>query len=153
MAQTTAQVSQACSKIEVSFDNCVTFTDISGVSQSIEGLEQKRMSGEADTCDGDYALITTGKREPIEATVNIVYTETDAEGYEIVREQFELNGCNVPLCLRYTPRGGEEGYEQLTINGKLIGFTYPMSDASSGDPITASFVVKGGYISTTIKAS
>ena len=153
MAQTTAQVSQACSKIEVSFDNCATFTDISGVSQSIEGLEQTRMSGEAYTFDGDYALITTGKREPMEVTVNIVYTETDAEGYEIVREQFETSGCNVPLCVKYTPRGAGAGNEAITLNGKLIGFTYPMSDASSGDPIVAAFVIKAGYASTAIIAS
>jgi len=153
MAQTTAQVAQACSKLEVSF-NGTDYTDISGVSQSITGLSQTRATGEAYTFDGDTALITAGKRQPMSAKVAVVYTETDAEGYEIVREQFETAGCNVPIWIRYTPRGTGAGHEQLTLGKcQLESFDYPSSDASQGGPIIAGFTAKAPSVATTLVAS
>jgi len=90
MAQTTYQVPMACGKLEISPD-CqeASYIDISGVSQSVAGTEQGRMSGEAYTFEGDTALIAGGKREPLELEFVIVYTETDAEAYEQVRAIFE----------------------------------------------------------------
>jgi hypothetical protein len=153
MAQTTAQVSMGCGKLEISSDN-VTWTDISGVSQSLSGTEQTKMSGEVYTFDGNGPLIGGGKFEPLEIEVSIVYTETDAEGYELVREIFETAGCDVEFYLRWSPRGGNAGDEVITTgNSRLTSFTYPPLDASAGGPIMAGFKVKAGALNTTIKAS
>jgi len=153
MAQTTAQVSMGCGKLEVSTNN-TDWTDISGVSQSLEGTEQTKMSGEVYTLDGNGPLIGGGKFEPLEITVNIVYTETDAEGYELVREIFETAGCDVAFYLRWSPRGGGAGHEQITTgNSRLTSFTYPPMDASAGGPIMAGFSLKAGTVTTTIVAS
>jgi hypothetical protein len=153
MAQTTDQVSQGCGKLEISYDN-VTWTDISGVSQSVTDTSQTKMSGEVYTLDGNGPLIGGGKFEPMELTVAIVYTETDAEGYEIIRERFETAGCDVAFYLRWSPRGGNAGDEQLTTgNSRLTEFTYPAMDASAGGPILAGFKLKAGYVTTTIVAS
>ena len=153
MAQTTAQVSMGCGKLVVS-DDGVTYTDISGVSQSLEGTEQTKMSGEVYTLEGNGPLIGGGKFEPLEITVNIVYTETDAEGYELVREIFETAGCDVEFYLRWSPRGGNAGDEVLTTgNSRLTSFTYQPMDASAGGPIMAGFSLKAGYVTTTIEAS
>lgn len=153
MAQTTAQVSSGCGKVEVSIDNS-TWTDISGVTNKVDGLEQSRMSGEVYTLTGDTALIGGGKREPIEASVAIVYTETDAEGYQVIRQWFETTGCDNPFYLRYSPRGGAAGDEQITTSeGRLTSFIYPPLDAGSGDPIMCGFKAKFPGVTTTIVAT
>ena len=155
MAQTTAQVSKGCGKVEVALDGLgVTFTDISGVAMTVSDVEQTKISGEAYTIEGDGALIGVSKREPMEITVGIIYTETDAEGYEILREHWETAGCNNPIWLRWSPRGGDAGDEQLTTGkGFMTSFTYPDLDASSGDPISCGFKIKCGTVTTTIVAS
>jgi len=152
MAQTTGQVPQACGMIEISTD-CVTYTDVSGVFQSVQDTTQARKSGEAYTFEGDKAIVAAGKREPMELTFVIVYTETDAEAYEIIRTRFEI-ACGGKLCVRYTPRGSGEGKEQITTDeGIITSFTYPPMDASAGGPIMAGFKLKAGGVTTTVKAS
>lgn len=152
MAQTTDQVPLACGKLEISDDN-VNWDDISGESQSLEGTEQARMSGEAYTLDGDTAILAAGKREPLELEVTIVYTETDAEAYETVRKLFE-EACGGDIYLRWSPRGGDAGEEQLTTGkGIITSFTYPPMDASSGGPIMAGFTMRVGSVTTAIVAS
>lgn len=152
MAQTTGQVPQACGKVEIS-TNCSDYTDVSGQFQSVADTTQNRKSGEAYTFDGDTAIIAAGKREPMELTFVIVYTETDAEAYEVIREQFET-ACGGDLCVRYSPRGGDAGEEQLTTaTGILTSFTYPPMDASAGGPIMGGFKLKTASLSTAIVAS
>jgi len=154
MPQTTNQVALGCGQLELSTDSCGTWTDISGESQSIGGTEQGRMSGEAYTLDGDTALVGGGKREPLELMVVIVYTEADAEAYELAREAFETTGCGGDVCLRWSPRGGNAGDEQLTsAEGILVNFIYPPMDASTGGVIMSGFTVKAPSIATTIVAS
>lgn len=155
MAQTTAQVSKGCGKVEVALDGLgVTFTNISGVANTVSDTEQTKITGEAYTIEGDGALIGVGKREPMELSVAIVYTETDAEGYEVLREHWEAAGCDGPLWLRWSPRGGNAGDEQLTTGkGFMTAFTYPDLDAASGDPIMCGFKIKCGSVATTIVAS
>ena len=155
MAQTTAQVSKGCGKVEVALDALgVTFTDISGVANTVSDTEQSKISGEAYTIEGDGALIGVSKREPLELSVQLVYTETDAEGYELCRDHWETAGYNNPIWLRWSPRGGDAGDEQLTTgSGRMTAFTYPELDASSGDPIMCGFKIKVGSVTTTIVAS
>ena len=156
MAQTTAQVTQSCGQVEISTNvDCSSWYDASGEVQSVTGMDQTRMSGEAYTLAGDVALLGGGKREPIELEFAIVYTETDAEVYERVRTLFELPGyCGFPFCVRWSPRGGNAGDEQLTTYlGVLTGFSYPPLDASSGGVIMGAFTVKTAYITTAIISS
>jgi len=153
MAQTTNAVAMACGKLEISINNA-DWTDISGESQSVEGTEQTRISGEGYTFDGDTAIIKGGKREPLELTIVIVYTEEDSEAYEVAREIFETEGCGTDFYVRYSPRGGNAGDEQITTGtGSLISFTYPPMDATAGGPILAGFTVKAPSMITTIVAS
>lgn len=155
MAQTTNSVAMACGLLEISLDGeCAVYTDISGESQSVEGTEQTRISGEGYTFSGDTAIIKGGKREPMELVFVIMYTEEDAEAYEIVRESFESAGCGVTTCVRWSPRGGNAGDEIITTgSGVLTSFTYPPMDATAGGPILAGFTVKVPSVATTIVAS
>ena len=74
MPQTTGGLSAVNAQVEVS-TNGSAWTDISGSSNKVEPSGGERQSGEAYTHDGDVAIITGGKREPIELTLSFVYTE------------------------------------------------------------------------------
>ena len=153
MAQTTGAVAQACGKVWTSTDG-VTYTDISGNTQSVEGTEQTKITGEAYTFTGDTAIVKSGKREPMDLAFVIIYTETDAEAYQQVRAQFEATGCGPNFYVRWSPRGGNADDEQLTSAvGVLTSFTYPPMDATGGAPILAGFTVRVPGVTTTIIAS
>lgn len=143
MAQTVNSIPLACGHLEASFtSDCASWTDISGEDQSVSGTEQARKSGEAYTLDGDCAIIQGGKREPQELVFAIVYTEAAAEAYSLVRTQFEIS-CGGPLCVRWSPKGGNLGDERITtVAGVITEFTYPPMDASAGGPIMAGFKLK-----------
>lgn len=151
--QTTASVSQSCGKVEISINSGVSWIDISGETQSLDQPEATRMTGEAYTLAGNGAIIKSGKVEPIDLVFKILYTETDAEAYQQIRNVFEATGCNNRLDVRWSPRGGSADDEQLTAYGPLTSFLYPNLDASSAGPIVGGFTVRTGSISTAIVAS
>lgn len=140
----------ACGLLEVSFtSDCASWTNISGEDQTVANTAQTRKSGEAYTLDGDTAIIQGGKREPIELQFAIVYTEEALEAYTLIREQFEAAGCGDPLCVRWSPKGGNAGDERIvTPAGIIISFTYPPMDASAGGPIMGGFTLKVSGTST-----
>jgi len=153
MTQTTDQVSSGCGMVEISTDNA-SWTDISGVANTVTDNEQNKIHGEAYTLEGDGALIGAGKKEPLEVNVQIVYTENDAEGYEILREHWDQEGCDNPIWLRFSPQGGDAGDELLTSGeGRMISFTFPQLDAADGNPIMSGCKIKVPGFTTTIIAS
>jgi hypothetical protein len=132
---------------------CASWTDISGSSQSVAAPEQARKSGEAWTFDGDNPIVQSGKREPIEIVVEIIYTETDGEAFEFVRGEHESDGCDNHLCLRYSPGGNDAGDALYTTSrGVLTNFIYPPMNASEGGPILAGFTLKVAGITTSVVA-
>jgi hypothetical protein len=139
MTQTVDALSGTNLLIEVSADN-TTWTDISGASNSIEPGDQTRQTGVVFTFSGDTAIITSGKREPMDITVKAVYTETTGEAFEVVRAIHEGTG---EIYIRWAPRGGTTGDAQYTsAKGVLSAFTYPGSAADDAKPIMAGFKVK-----------
>lgn len=152
MAQTTGAYSNACAQVEISTDG-LTFTDISGSTQSVSGTEQSKMSGEAYTFDGKGAIVKGGKFEPLELAFAIVYTEVLTEAYELARAVFEQAGCEIEVWVRWSPGGGGVGTNQLTAHGPVTAFTYPAIDASTATPIMGGFTVKTGAITTAVIAS
>ena len=91
MAQTVVGMSGVNALLQVSADGS-TWTDISGSANQVSATEQTRMSGEAYTFEGDYAVVTAGKREPVELAVRVLYTEEAAESFETVRADGEATG-------------------------------------------------------------
>ena len=151
-AQTTAKVSMAAGMVEVG-TNGSDWSEISGQAQSIEVPAQVRKSGEAYTFTGDTALVAGGKREPVEVTVKILYTEEAAEAFEIARAEFEADDGD-DFYVRWTPSGGAAAdFVFSTGAGELVSFEYPPMDASSGDPILCSFTVKCAAITKSAVAS
>jgi hypothetical protein len=153
MAQTTNAVAQACGQVEIGTDGA-SWTDISGVTQSFTPGAQTLISSEAYTLDGDTAIVKGGKREPMESEFVIIYSETDAEGYEQARAIFESSDCGNVAYVRYSPQGGDANEEQLTSGeGTIISFTYPPLDASAGGPIVCGFTIKHNGFTTAIVGS
>lgn len=153
MAQTTNAVAMSCGQVEISSDG-VSYTDISGETQSMTPGAQTLMSGEAYTLDGDTPIVRGGKREPMESEFVIVYTEADAEAYEQARAIFEASDCGNVIYIRYSPQGGAANQEQLSSGqGTIISFTYPPVNAGEAGPILAGFTVKHNGFTTTIVAS
>jgi len=154
MPQTTACVPLACGYLAVARDAaCASWQDISGSSQSVAAPEQARKSGEAWTFEGDNPIVQSGKREPIEITVEIIYTETDGEAFEYVRGEHESAGCDNHLCLRYSPGGNNPGDALYTTGrGVITNFIYPPMNAAEGGPILAGFTLKVPWIDTSVVA-
>ncbi|MFA6204341.1 MAG: hypothetical protein WC710_14280 [Gallionella sp.] len=141
MAQTTTQVSGVDVMIEYSSDG-TTYIDISGTTNKVDVGPQDRAVGSAFTFDGDGALLTYGKRQPIDITFTIIYTETaTTEAFEVLRARHETTDGAV-VYLRWAPIGTGTGKNEYNTGAaKLKLFQYPPVDAGSGDPILTTFTV------------
>lgn len=147
--QTTGALSARNATIEISNDGA-TWSDISGFANSVEPSGGNRQTGEAYTLDGDTAIITSGKREPLEIQVNIVYTEGTTDPFETVRAAYEA-GTN--LYVRWAPKGGQSGEFRFTADaGPLAEFQYPVTTASEAAPIMAGFKVKTAKVTKAVVA-
>lgn len=126
MAQTTSALAMTDGTIEVS-TNGSSWTDISGSGSTVEPGDQTRQSGEVYTVSGDTAIITGGKREPLELEIKIVYTETAGEAFEVLRAIHEA--APGTIYVRYG-RGGSGSFLFTSAKGVLTSFVYPplMSD-------------------------
>lgn len=149
--QTANYMPMSNAKIEISA-NGSTWTDISGETNTVDPGDQSRTNGEMYTVAGDTAVVTAGKREPLEITVKVIYTEATGEAFEVVRAIHETAGG---VCyLRYAPKGGATGDAQYTsAKGVLIALTYPSTDAGDGKPVMAGFKVKTPSLTRALIAS
>ena len=140
MAQTTAAESARNAVIEISSDGS-SWTNISGVANTCSPGDGSRMTGEANTFDGDGTIVVAGKLEAQESTLKIIYTE-DGTGYEVLRGYF--NSANSTLYLRVSPRGSTSGYYRHTsAKGVITAFPqFADLDASSGDVMAIEMTVK-----------
>jgi len=149
MAQTTGGISFKSNKIEIS-TNGTTWADISGFANSVSVDGGDRQTGEAYTYDGDTAIIAIGKREPVEVTVRVVYTEGTGDPFETVRAAYE-GGTN--LYVRWSPKGGTAGnFQFATGAGYVTAFGYPVGEAGSGDPVLVEFTVMAASITKSAVA-
>jgi len=119
---------------------------------SLDAPEQTRMSGETYTLDGDTAIITGGKREPMELAYSIVYTEEMSEAWDEAQGIFETIGGD-DVYVRWSPGGGDVGDWQFTSDkGVLAGLTYPGTNAGEGGPIMTGFKVKTAKVTQAVVA-
>lgn len=147
MAQTTGGMSMKDCSLEYS-TNGSSWTDISGFSNSIEPDGGDRKLSETYTMDGDTAIITKGKREPIDLKVRIVYTEGGSDPFEVVRAIHEAGS---DFYLRWSPKGGDSTEFMYTSPaGAIQSFPYPGGDTGSSDAIMTEFVLKVPYVTKSV---
>lgn len=146
MAQTTGAVSGAAATVSIYVTSA--YVDISGSSQSIDAVTASVVTGDAYTFDGNYGIITVGKYEPVEVTVNILYTETAAEAFQSVRALFEARTATQLKWLPLGAASGADQYETKTL-GYIVSMDYPPIDASSAGPVMVSFTLRAPGITYT----
>ena len=146
MAQTTGSVSGAAATVSIYVTSA--YVDISGSSQSIDAVTASVVTGDAYTFDGNFGIITVGKYEPVEVTVNILYTETAAEAFQSVRALFEARTATQLKWLPLGAASGADQYETKTV-GYITSMDYPPIDASSAGPVMVSFTVRAPGITYT----
>jgi hypothetical protein len=131
MAQTTASTSARNAVIEISADGS-SWVDISGVANSCSPGDGTRMTGTANTFDGDGTIVVAGKLEAQESNLKLIYTE-DGVGYEVLRGYF--TSTNSTCYLRVAPNGATTGnYRHTSAKGVVTKFPqFAELDASSGD--------------------
>jgi len=152
MTQITGGFSTADAKIEISA-NGSSWTDISGSTASVGEAEQARKTGSKYTHSGDTAIVTAGKREPFEIPVAIVYTEGTGDPFEVLRAAFEAAG-GTAYYFRWSPKGGAGGEFQYATPAAIIsGFTYPGTDAESGEPSMCGFKILTPYVTKSVVAT
>ena len=129
--------------VEVSFnpgEATPTWDDISGDANTVEPSEQARMQGETYTFDCDVGLLTTGKREPVEVTVNVIYLDVVDSVDDKRDAAFKAND---KIAVRWFPSGKEVGNWLFELNPALISALQdPSMDAGSADPMVATFTVR-----------
>jgi hypothetical protein len=86
MAQTTVAVTGAAATVSIYSSGA--YVDISGSSQSVDVATAKVVTGDAYTFDGNYAITTIGKYEPVEVKVNILFTEAATEAFILLNTLF-----------------------------------------------------------------
>lgn len=146
MAQTTTAISGAAAQVWIYSSGA--YVDISGSSQSVDAVTATITTGEAYTFDGNYAVLSDGKFEPVEVTVNILYTETAGEAFQLARAIFEGKTATQIKWLPLGSTSGADQYETKTV-GKITSFDYPAIDASSAGPVMVSFTVRAPGITYT----
>jgi len=160
MAQTTVAMSSKNGVVEYSLDGS-TFVLISGTANSVTVSGGDRKSGEAYTADGDTALIVSGKREPLEVTVKVLYTEAAStpNAFEDLRTVY-LSGAGA--CVRWSPTAytavGSNRYTTASTAGTaavgvITKFNFPSLDFASGDPIMVEFTVRCSAILSEEKSA
>lgn len=152
MTQTVGALSSAVGKLEIGTNGTV-WSDISGSVMSLDPPSQARMSGETYTLDGDVAIITGGKREPLELAFSIVYTEVSDEAWDKAQAIFEEIGGE-DIYVQWSPDEGGVGDWLFTSDkGVLTSLKYPGFDASSGEPKLLGFTVKVPQVTQTVISS
>lgn len=150
MAQTTGATSMRNCVVEYSTNT--SWVDISGVANAVNPSGYERESGEAFTGASDDAVITIGKNSPLELEVMVVYTESSAEGFELLRA---IKDAGTPLRIRWAPKGiGTTGnFKWTTGTGYLTAAPPPGGELGGGAPILSTIAGKfpnvTGVASTT----
>jgi hypothetical protein len=143
MAQVTGTFPQSCGEVEISSDY-TTWEDISGETASVQDTSQSRMSGETYTLDGDTAILGQGKREPMQITLTIVYTEAADEAFRKFAKEFEAAECGDDMWMRWSPGEGIGDYKYTTDENysHIVEFEYPPLDATTAGPIVCRVVLR-----------
>lgn len=148
MAQTTGAITFEDCKVEISA-NGSTWTDISGMSNSIGVSGGDRQTGETYTFDGEFAIVRRGKAEPLDIECRCVYTETANEAYAIIETAYE-GGSD--LYLRWSPKGGLSTNYQFAAQGVVVSPPYPTGEAGNGEPVLFTLNMKVGRVTRSVIA-
>lgn len=145
MPQTTGAVSGAAAAVSVKI-GAGAYVDHSGWTQSVDVTTASIVNSEAYTFDGNNAIILMGKEEPVEVTVNFLYTEVAAELWELAEAAFQAQSL---VQVKWEPRGTSGKQIETLAGGYITSIDYPAVDASSAGPVVCSLTVRAPGITYT----
>lgn len=141
MAQITGALSAVNAAVQYSANGSSWSSDMSGSGCKVTVGDGSRMSGAKYTFDGDVAIVTYGKREPIEITFAMVYTEGASDPYKTLRDLHEAED-GTAIYMRWIPKGLTVSNFVNTVGPvKITNWKDPEVDAESGDPLLFEFTV------------
>jgi hypothetical protein len=143
MPQTSTAMNTVNAVVELSTDG-TTWTNISGSTNKVDVSPVTVDSGMAATLEGDFKIVTSGKINPVEATVTCLYTETASEAAAILESRRSTRPPTI--YFRYTPGGsnGEYRYKAANSTGntaaaRITEFPSVSVDAGNGGPQMITF--------------
>jgi len=137
MAQTTGAVSGVATAVSLKVAGG-SYADYSGQAQSIDAVTATRASSTAFTFDGDHAIILLGKEEPVEVTINFLYTEVALELWEIAEAAFQAGST---VQVKWEPKGTTGKQIETVAGGYITSITFPAVSAQDAGPVIASITV------------
>lgn len=133
MAQTTSGKSARNAVVEFSVDGS-SWTDCSGVANTIKWDGGERETGNTHTFDGDTPVHTRGKRGESTAVLSAIYTEASGE---VARQAHSAWKNGTDFYLRWAPLGNTTGNIRYTTTaGTVKNPVVPTEvQADSGDAL------------------
>lgn len=126
--------------------NSGAFAEICGEANSISMSGGDRDVGEFKTYCGDTPIVLPGKRNKIQVTLHIAYTEGLSDPFEVARLAYENKGTHYQV--RWIPRGNASGNFRYTTdaNSFVSSAPYPMGAADSADITAFDVTVECAYV-------
>lgn len=148
-SQTTAAINFTDAAIAVSI-NDGAFEEWCGEANAISMSGGDRDIGEFKTYCGDTPIVLPGKRNKIEITLHVAYTEGAADPFEVARQAYENKGTTFEL--RWRPRGDTVGnFQYVTDENSFVSSApYPMGAADSADIVAFDVVVQAAYVTKSV---
>jgi hypothetical protein len=152
MGQTTGAISFKAAKVEYYATGATTWTDISGTFNKVTQSGHTRSTGKAFTADGDTAIITRGKLEPVELDVTCVYSEIANETFKAIHD-LHVTAGGTDIFVRLTPKGTATGDQRFTCTvGTITSCGIPVGEVGKADPVLFSFKVEAAAITQATAA-
>jgi hypothetical protein len=150
MPQTVDALSFRDNKIEIGADPIAgPWVDVSGSTNSLEVSGGDWQIGTLFTFLGMTAILTSGKRDPLDIACNMAYTETAGEAFETARPFYE-NGT--PCYIRWSPKGGlsTQARYQTGTYSRVKSFKWPGGVAEGGAPVLALLTVAAATVARSV---
>ena len=137
MPQTTGAITGAAAAVSIKIA-AGAYVDHSGTAQSVDAATASRVNDSTYTFDGANAIIMLGKEEPVEVTVNFLYTEVALEAWELTYAAFKAGDL---VQIKWEPKGTAGKQCETMAGGYITSMDFPAVEASSAGPVVASITV------------
>lgn len=137
MTQTTGAITGAAAVVSLKVASG-SYVDYSGQAQSVDEVTATRASSTAFTFDGDNPIVLLGKEQPVEVTVNFLYTEVALELWEIAEAAFQAGST---VQVKWEPQGTAGKQIETIAGGYITSITFPAVSAEGAGPVIASITV------------
>jgi hypothetical protein len=144
MTQTNDGMSFADVKVEYQVEGDATPTDMSGFATSVEVSGYELQVGEAYTASGQTAILTAGKTQPAEITVNAIYTE---KANDPTDKLWAAKEDKKKVKVIWYPQGNDAGnWKWESDYGYLTSVSAPGGEVSSADPVLTTLSLRAPKI-------